>query len=182
MIDRLLEFYQEWYVGPVSTIMLAIIILLVGFILGKLFGRATTRVLHELELNSLLGKAGINIQLEKVIGGFVSWFIYFVAIIMALSQFKIATTILYIVAVAIMAVVTIAIVLMIRDFFPNIFAGLVLYKDGFIKVGDKIEIGTTKGTVMEISLLKTWLKTKSGDTIYIPNSTITKNQVIKLKR
>ena len=51
-----------------------------------------------------------------------------------------------------------------------------------IKKGDKIKVDNLVGKVKKISLIETEIETKSGDIIYIPNSTLTKKEITIKKR
>ena len=73
--------------GVFTKIVVAIIILLIGFIIGKILGRLLQKVLHEFETDKALKNvAGINFSIEHLIGALLTYFIYFIAIIMALNQ------------------------------------------------------------------------------------------------
>jgi small-conductance mechanosensitive channel len=49
------------------------------------------------------------------------------------------------------------------------------------KPGDVIKVKDIEGEVMSMSLVETILKVK-GDTVYIPNSVLTKNEIIKKEK
>ena len=80
-----------------------------------------------------------------------------------------------------MVVVVISILLAIKDFIPNVIAGLVIHLSDHIRVGDKVTVNDIEGKVMAVNALETRLETKRGDTIYVPNSILTKT-VVKKKR
>jgi small-conductance mechanosensitive channel len=173
--------YQARLEGVLFNITSALVVLLIGFVVGKLIGRIFTTLLHEFELNKILKSAGIKRPLEGMLGSLVSYLIYFVAIIMALNQLQIVSVVLYIILITVIVVLVISFLLSIKDFLPNFFAGLFIYRHGLIKEGDNIKILDTKGKVVQISLTETRLETKEKDIVFIPNSMLTKNTVIKLK-
>ncbi|MBM3200720.1 mechanosensitive ion channel, partial [Candidatus Woesearchaeota archaeon] len=72
------------------------------------------------------------------------------------------------------------IILAFKDFIPNITAGFFLHQKNMIKPGDVIKVKDIEGEVVSVSLVETILKVKD-DTVYIPNSVLTKNEVIKKK-
>ena len=167
--------------GVYARIISAILILLVGFIIAKLGSKLVHRVISELEITPILKKAsGITIQVEKIAGSCTEYFIYFIAVIMALNQLNITTTVLQMVSGAVIIIVIIAVVLSIKDFIPNAFAGLYIYKNNFVSVGEVVRVKGLEGTVVEITLLETKLETKEGDTVYIPNSALTKTEIVKV--
>lgn len=179
MIAYLDTFFQGWY----SKILVAAIILLVGFVIGKFVGRLLYRILKELEISAIIKKGtGVKLHVEKGMSVFLTYFIYFITAIMALNQLDITTTVLSMLSGAVIVIIVIAVALAIKDFVPNLFAGFYIYKNRFIKVGERIKVRGIEGTVQEISLLETKLKTKEGDTVYIPNAVMTQTEVLKLKK
>ena len=165
-----------------TDITIAIIILLVGFIIGKLLGKLVSRVLHELEVDELSKKTGAKVKIAEALGSLTSFLIYFIAVVMALDQLGIKTIILYIIAVAVIIFMILAMLLGIKDFIPNMFAGFFVFRKKLIKKDDWIMVHGVKGKIEKINLVETTLKTKTGDTVIIPNSTLMKEEVIKLRK
>ncbi|MBD3248935.1 mechanosensitive ion channel [Candidatus Woesearchaeota archaeon] len=160
-----------------TRLIVAVIILLIGFIIGKLVSRLVQKVLQEIELNSSLKKAGVKLNLETIVSHFIAYFIYFIAVVWALNEIGLTTTVLNMISASAMVLIIISIVLAIKDFIPNAFAGLFIYQKGFIKEGDTIKVDNVEGTVKKTSLIETEIETKENDSIYIPNSILTKKEV-----
>lgn len=166
-----------------SKIVVAVIILLIGIIIGKLVGMVVQKLLNSIELNMLIRKAaGIRIRMEEFIGKLISYFIFFISIIMALDILQLTSIILYIISIMIIVIIVFSIVLSIKDFIPNIISGLYLHKKNFIREGDSLIMDGIKGKVIHINLTETRIQTPGGDLIYIPNSTLTKEKVVIKKR
>lgn len=166
-----------------SKIVVATILVLVGFILGKIFGKIVKRILTEIELNKALKKVTkTNIAVEEILGGFVSYSIYFLFIVMALRHIGLATDILNILAGAVSLVIILSILLGVKDVVPNIFAGIIIHKRRFLHDGDIIIIGDIEGKVISMGLAEVMVEAKNGDIIRIPNSVITNTQVRKKKQ
>jgi small-conductance mechanosensitive channel len=160
----------------------AIIILLAGLIIGRLAGRFIHKILEEVELNRLLRKtAGIRFAMDEIIASLIAYFIYFIAIVMALDQIGVATAVLKIISIAIIIIIIASIILGVRDFFPNILAGIFISQKRLISKGDKVRIGEIEGNIIDINMIETRIVTRKGDIIYMPNSLLTKREVIKLK-
>jgi small-conductance mechanosensitive channel len=155
--------------------------LLIGFIIGRIVGKLAYRVLHEIELNSVLTKAGAKFGLEKAISNFAAYFIYFITIIWALNTIGITAPILNMISAALLILIIISIILAIKDSVPNMIAGLVIYRKGIIKEGNKIKIDNISGIVKKISLVETDIESDTGDVIHMPNSIITKKEIIVRK-
>lgn len=175
-------FSKEFVGGMLSdfftSIIIAIVILLIGFIIGRVAGKLLKKILHEIELDKILRKTGIKLALEDILSHFITYFIYFITIIFALSQIGLSTTILNMVSAAILVLIIIAVLLAVKDFLPNAFAGFFIYRRDLIKPGDRIKINGLQGKVKNISLIETEIETKKGDIIIVPNSNITGKAVI----
>ena len=166
-----------------TKLVVAVIVVLIGLVAGKLLGKFIHKLLHEIELNKLIKKsAGIKVSAEEIISSFVTYFIYFIFIVMALNQLGLTTVILHMISGAILIIIIISILLSIKDFMPNMFAGFFIHRKRFIKEGDIIQVDNTKGKVVHINLVETKIETKKGDIIYIPNSLLTKKTVVKIKK
>lgn len=174
------SFIEDVLRGVLSKYIVAILILLVGFILGKLLGKLVQKLLNMIELDSLLRRAtGVKFGLEEILGHFISYFTYFISIVMALDYLGLKTWILNFISFAVIALIVLSIVLGVKDFVPNVFAGLFLHRRRHIKEGDIIEFDGTKGAVVHVNLVETRIKTKSNDLIYIPNSFFVKTSLKK---
>lgn len=163
---------QSW----VNLVASAIIILLIGFIIGKVLGKLAQRFLHELELNRILKKAGIALSMEEFAGHAIEYFIYFIAIVVALDQLGITAFVLYIIVGLLALVIAAAFVLSIKDFIPNFIAGWRLSRKKLFVVGDTVTIGSVTGKVKEAGLLETRLQSRN-DVIHIPNSILFKQEI-----
>ena len=163
-----------------SRFSIAILILLIGFILGKLVSRFVLRVLNELYLDKALKKTvGIKLSVSKLLSGFSAFIVYFVTIILFLNSLGLTTAILNAIAIGVILLVVISIALAVKDFAPNLVAGLAIHKKGRIKIGDQIEMQGISGKVVEVSLLDTQIRTSSRDVVFIPNATLMKNVLKK---
>jgi len=182
-LNEIEELLRSIFVGYTTKFIVAIIILFFGFIVGRVLGKVIQKVLHELELNNILKKTvKVKMPLEQIISHTVMYLIYFVTIVMALNQIGLATDILNIVLGGFMIIIILALFLSIKDFIPNFISGIFIHQKQFIKEGDLIKVKNIEGRITDISLVETLVQTKQGDIIYIPNSVLTKSEVIKIKR
>lgn len=178
LIESNILFLRDSLEVVLTKFVVAIIILLIGFIIGKLTGKIIQWALHEIELNNLLQKAiGIKVSLEEIASSFTSYFIYFTSLIMALSHVGLTTTVLNIVAASIIIIVIISVFLSIKDFIPNMIAGIFIHQKRIINTGDIIKVIDVSGKIIHINLVETMVETKDKDIIYIPNSMLTKNVI-----
>jgi|SRR3989344_163489 len=183
MLKEAVNFIKNIFSGFISHIILAVIILLSGFILGRLAGRLIKRGLHEIELDGIIRKTtSLKYSAEDILSTVIAYFIYFITVIMALNQLGVTTTILYIIAGAIIVLVVLSVFLGIKDFIPNLMAGIFIHEKRNISQGDYIKFKDIEGQVVHINLIETKIKTKKGDIIIIPNANLTKSEIIKLRK
>lgn len=169
--------------GIMTKMVIALVILLIGLIIGKIVGRIMHRVLREIGLNEIVKNAAkIKLDLEEAFSLFVTYFIYFVTVVTALRQMGLATIILDIISIMIIVIIVVAVFLGIKDFIPNMMSGVFIHQKKLIKEGDILKIKGVEGKIVYINLVETKVKTKSGDMIHIPNSVLTKEQIIVRER
>lgn len=80
------------------------------------------------------------------------------------------------------AVLTGVIGLALQDLLGNVFGGLSLQLDHTIRVGDWIQLQDVIGRVVEIRWRSTSIETRAWETVIIPNSVLTRSQVMVLGR
>jgi len=133
-------------------------------------------------LAKLLKKALISVlrkgQVDPTIIGFVSNIAFVVMLIMvvlaALGQLGIQTTSF----IAILGAAGLAVGLALKDSLANFAAGFMLIAFRPFKVGDFIEAAGVSGSVEEITIFTTMLKTGDNKTIIIPNGKISESNII----
>jgi small conductance mechanosensitive channel len=179
--DIIVDFYTALLGGQVGNLVVAVIILLLGFVIGRIAKRMAGKLLHEIELDKNLKKAGVKVQLENLLSSCASYLIYFIAIISALNQFGIVTPVFNIVLGGLVLFIAAAALLAVKDFIPNLFSGLYIFRTDLIKEGDNIKLRNLTGVVEQMTLTKTKIRTKSNDLVIVPNSSIIKSQITKLK-
>jgi small conductance mechanosensitive channel len=65
-----------------------------------------------------------------------------------------------------------------RDILENLLAGILLLFRSPFRTGDEVDIEGTRGSVVEINLRETVVRTYEGRRVLIPNSTVYKNQLV----
>ena|SRR3989338_7114963 len=158
----------------------ALIILIVGFIVASILSKLTRKVLRDLETNKILREqAQVRLPIEEFISQAVKYVVYLVAVIWALNQIGLTTTVLQIILVTLLVIFIIFIILAFKDFIPNVVAGFIIYHKGTIKKGEQIRIKNIEGKVIHIDLTEIRLITKNKEIVHIPNSYVTKHELIK---
>ena len=161
-------------------VIVAAVILLGGFVVGKILEKLCHRGLEELELDKSLRKAGVRIALEEGIAHFVKYLTYFIAVIWALAELGLSTVVLSIVFIGAIVLTIVAILLALKDFIPNAFAGYMIYRNKLFKKGDRIKLNGVEGKIEKVGIAETIVKNGS-DMIYVPNSFLIK-KVVRVRK
>ena len=142
----------------------AVIILIVGRWVVGIVGGAIRRLMTKREAEPAL---------ISFIGSLVRVLLMAFVVIAALSQLGIQTTSL----VAILGAAGLAIGLALQGSLANFAAGVLMLIFKPFKVGDYVQAGGESGTVEEIRIFTTQLKTPDNKTIIIPNAQITSGSI-----
>ena len=158
-----------------TNLAVAIIYLLVGFIIAYLLGRILRKVLKEIEFDNIIFKTlGLKLNLEKRISNLVTYILYFVAIIIALTELLIGYYILIGIVMLISLILLISLLLMIIDFVPDLISGIIIKNK--LKIGSSLSYDGINGKIKDITLTNTIVKvSNNNDNFFIPNRTIKKD-------
>ena len=171
--------YSDTFIKLLS----AFLILIIGLILGQVASNIIKRLLKGLEINKVLEEQlKIKVQLERYLGGFIKYLIYFITVILVLNRIGVSTKVLQIILIIVLAIVIIFVVLAFKDWLPNLISGFYIIKSGKIKKDDIIKIKGVSGKVIQVSLLETKIETNNNEVIFIPNHNITKYELTKVKK
>ena len=180
-VEPIYDYLNSLFSGLVAQIIIAIIIVLAGFVIGRIASRLLNLLLHAAGLDDGLKKVGLKFSLEATLSLLVAYAIYIAAILIALNSLNLTSIILWIIVAITVVLIVVATILGIRDFIPNFFAGLYVFRHGTIQVGDHIRVAGVEGKVIRISIIETELETKHKDHMIVPNSLLTKTIVVKKK-
>jgi len=158
-----------------SRFIIAIVIIVAGFIIGKSAGKFVEDTLSGLEFNGF-NKRKRKKRINLIAGMIVKYFIYIVALILSLNQIGIALNFLNNILIILLVMVAVGLFLSIKDFIPNAVAGAYIIYKGRIKVGQTIKVKNVKGKIDKIDLIETKVKT-NGHYVLIPNSFFIRNTV-----
>jgi len=139
----------------------AICILIAGVVLSGWAQRAVLRALNQAE-----GFA--DETLKKVIARIVRYLILIIVAVLVLAQFGVQTTSI----IAVLGAAGLAVGLALQGTLSNIAAGFMLLFLRPINVGDYIDANGVSGTVDEIGLFVSHLRTFDGLYVCVPNSQI----------
>ena len=136
---------------------------LVTFVLGRVVARMVSRGLQR-----VLKRAGVEPTLIHFLGNISYAALFAVVVIAALNQLGVDTTSV----LAVFAAAGLAVGLALKDSLSNFACGvmLIIYKP--FRVGDYVEAGGTAGTVEQIQIFNTLLKTPDNREIHVPNAQV----------
>lgn len=101
-----LSFKNLWLgvIGFVPNLVVALVIVLIGWGIGVLFGRVVSQIIRAIKIDealrragveSFLNKGGINLNSGNFLGGLVRWFVILVFLIAALDVLKLSQVTLF---------------------------------------------------------------------------------------
>ncbi|MHC1605071.1 MAG: mechanosensitive ion channel domain-containing protein [Candidatus Methanofastidiosia archaeon] len=155
-------------VSYLPNVVVALIIMVIGFVIAdKIIGA----------LEDFMRESKLPIYPMLSIG--IRYLIYTIAIIMALSQVKVSTQVLVVMAGVFSFLAAMFIIVGARDVASNFFAGLQIIWYKSLRVGDLIQAENVEGVIEEIGIINTTIKTGEGEYILIPNSKLANEIVIK---
>jgi len=171
------EFFNrigDWFINHWQSIIVIIAIFTIGFLLVKI-------------ILALVKRRFAKTKIEKTAQSFIlsvlKFVLYLILIVCILASLGISITGLTVVISAI----SLAISLALQDSLKNLVNGFIVISTKLIKEGDYVQVGGVEGSVVDIKMLYTVLRTPDCKKITIPNSsiigsTVTNYNAFKLRR
>tara|TARA_Y100000588_G_scaffold275673_1_gene291943 strand:+ start:797 stop:1627 length:831 start_codon:yes stop_codon:yes gene_type:complete len=160
----------DWYVilakssSVLVTYLLNIIGALIILILGKIFANWFTRLVNR----GMERVPGLDTTLKPLILNIIRYSIYVFVVAAVLGQFGVQTASI----ITVLGAAGLAIGLALQGTLSNIASGVMLILLSPLKVGEYIDAEGVAGTVVEVGLFSTNLKTFDGIYVSVPNSTL----------
>lgn len=148
----------------------AIILLVVGYVVAGLAERSIFAGLGHIH--------GFDQTLRQFFSKIVRYAILVLVVIMVLGQFGVQTASI----IAAIGAIGLAIGLALQGTLQNIAAGIMLLALRPFRIGESVEVGPIAGTIEEIGLFATKLRTADGIFILAPNSTLWNQPVRNFSR
>ncbi len=133
------------------------------FIIGRWVAKLLTKVIR-----NALTRANTDPMLTKFLGNIAYGVLVVAVVLAALDSLGVSITSL----LAVLGAAGLAVGLALKDSLSNFAAGVMLVIFRPFKVGDFIVAGGASGTVDEIALFKTLLRTPDNQRVIVPNSAI----------
>ncbi len=144
---------------------LNIAIAIVIFVIGKWVARKIADLCFKL----MMKNSKIDETLAKFLDDIIYYILIVVVVLTALKQLGIDTTSFF----AILGAAGLAIGLALKDSLGNFASGVMIILFRPFKVGDFINAGGVSGSVEEVTIFNTILKTGDNQTLIVPNGAIT---------
>jgi len=152
----------------VWSLVQALLILLVGFVLSRIVRSRSAAVLQRLGLETYSGILVVS----------ASWLVLAIAVAAALQHLGFDLSVILGAA----GVFSVAIGFASQTSFSNVISGLFLAMERSFSVGDVIKVGTTMGEVLSVDLLSVKLRTFDNLYVRIPNEVLVKGEITNLSR
>lgn len=160
---------QDLIVSYVIKFIVAILILIIGKMIAnsvaKLLGRGMT-------------KKGVDGAVISFLSAIVKSVIFIAAVLMALSQVGVQTTSF----IAILGAAGLAIGLSLQGSLSNMASGVLIIMFRPFRAGEYVDAGGVSGTVNEVNIFQTILKTPDNKVVYVPNAQITGQPITNYSR
>ena len=168
--DAFLGISTAWFIANLWSLIIAIVVLVGGWFIAKLVSGYATALL------SLRLKQDVTIA--PLLGQVLRYAILFVTIIVVLGQFGVETASI----LAVLGAAGLAIALALQGTLSNIAAGIMLVFLRPFNTGDYIDADGIVGTVVEVGLFATQLRTIDGIYIFSPNSKLSNAKILNYSR
>lgn len=142
---------------------LKILVALVIFFVGRLVARVLTKTLR-----NVMQKQEVDKILETFVCNLAYWAVMLFVIIAAINHVGVETTSL----IAVMGAAGLAVGLALQGSLSNFAAGILIVVFRPYRVGDYVDAGGVAGTIQQVQILTTILKTPDNKDIIVPNSQI----------
>lgn len=160
----------EWVVQNVYGLVTALVVFLVGWYLSDLIAQWVRRA---------LGRApGVDRTIAPILTEILRYAILGITLVIVLGQFGVQTASI----LAVLGATGLALALALQGTLSNMAAGIMLLWLRPFVIGDAIDADGTSGSVTEIGLFATRLKTYDGIYVFVPNSKLWNARIVNWSR
>jgi len=164
-MEKYIEYLKELLIEFTPKVLVALAILIIGLFVIKLIVKATQKV---------MGKAGVDITLQKFLGNLARWGLKILLIIAVINKLGVETTSF----AAILAAAGLAVGLALQGSLANFAGGVLIMIFKPFKIGDLIEAQGEIGVVKEIEIFTSKLTGLSNKEIIIPNGSLSNGTIV----
>ncbi|MDC9580965.1 small-conductance mechanosensitive channel MscS [Xenorhabdus sp. PR6a] len=160
---------QDLLIQYAVNVVSAILILIVGLFIAKLVNKAVKRV---------MSLRGIDTTISDFLSAIIRYAIIAFTIIAVLGKLGIQTASV----IAVIGAAGLAVGLALQGSLSNFAAGVLLVIFRPLRTGEYVSIGAVEGTVMQVQIFSTTLRTADDRIIVIPNGKIIADNIINTSR
>lgn len=160
---------QHWVVNAGTNLLIAILILIVGFWLAGILSKLVRKAMQ---------KSNVDPGLVSFIGSFISLGSKIMVVITAITQIGIQMTSF----ITVLGAAGLAVGMAFSGTLSNFAGGIMILVLKPFKVGDTINALGQQGTVKEIQIFNTYLNSVDNKVIILPNGPVANGSIINLTR
>ncbi|WP_279048514.1 small-conductance mechanosensitive channel MscS [Cedecea davisae] len=160
---------QELLLSYVVNIVAAIAILIIGMIIARLISST---------VNRLMLARGIDSTVADFLSALVRYGIIAFTLIAALSRVGVQTASV----IAVLGAAGLAVGLALQGSLSNLAAGVLLVTFRPFRTGEYVDLGGIAGTVLNVQIFSTTLRTVDGKIVVVPNGKIIAGNIINFSR
>lgn len=166
LISGKLSSWLEAIIKLLPNIVLAAVLLVIGFYIAKFVRNMAKKV---------IGKISHNITLNNLFGSVIYLVVLGIVIFTALSILQLDKAVTSILAGA--GILGLALAFAFQDIASNFMSGIFISFRKPLQVGDIVKINDYMGKITEVNLRDTMMETFQGQTIIIPNKEVFQNPI-----
>jgi len=160
---------QELLISYAVNIVAAVVILIIGMMIARIVANAANR---------LLRSRHIDATVADFLSALVRYGIIAFTLIAALGRIGVQTTSV----IAILGAAGLAVGLALKDSLSNLAAGVLLVIFRHFRAGEFVDLGGIMGTVMNVQIFSTTLKSADGKMVVVPNGKIITGNIVNFSR
>lgn len=160
---------QELLISYAVNIVAAIAIIFVGMMIARIISNT---------VNRLLRARHIDTTVADFLSALVRYGIIAFTLIAALGRIGVQTTSV----IAILGAAGLAVGLALKDSLSNLAAGVLLVIFRHFRAGEFVDLGGIMGTVMNVQIFSTTLKSADGKRVVVPNGKILAGNIVNFSR
>ncbi|MFB2538260.1 MULTISPECIES: mechanosensitive ion channel family protein [unclassified Acinetobacter] len=163
-MNKIIEGFWE----RVPYIIIGVVVFLMFWLLSKLFKKIVTKALFDRSYT----RQNLVLVLHRVGSTAILFFGFLIALVIIIPGFSPGQL------VSALGIGSVAIGFAFKDIFQNLLSGILILISEPFKIGDAIVVNGLEGTVEDIQIRATFLRSYDGRRIVIPNATVYTSAVI----
>lgn len=164
-----LENNQSLLTQYVVNIVAALLVFVLGIVVARFFSNAVSR---------LMAIKGVDNTINRFLAAILRYMILVFAVVAALGCLGVPTTSV----IAVLGAAGFAVALALQNSLSNFSAGVLIVVFRPFRIGEFVQLGSISGTVDDVQILTTTLRSGDNKTVIVPNSKIIANEIINFSR